>query len=118
MVLRYNKRAHQEAVPNDSLWSGIITPFHSGDYDQTQTKFFEIWLQGEGATVSVDLGQISEDRDGNGQLNYVEFSTLLLGRKAPRAKISFQGHNQWYPQQGSKSRNTKTSIMNQLNTGY
>ena len=69
MVLRYNKRAHQEAIPNDSLWSGIITPFHSGDYDQTQTKFFEIWLQGEGATVSVDLGQISEDRDGNGQLN-------------------------------------------------
>ena len=69
LVLRYNKRAHQEAVPNDSLWSGIITPFHSGDYDQTQTKFFEIWLQGEGATVSVDLGQISEDRDGNGQLN-------------------------------------------------
>ena len=58
------------------------------------------------------------DADGNGQLNYVEFSTLLLGRKAPRAKISFQGHNQWYPQQGSKSRNTKTSIMNQLNTGY
>ena len=58
------------------------------------------------------------DADGNGQLNYVEFSTLLLGRKAPRAKISFQGHNQWYPQQGSKARNTKTSIMNQLNTGY
>ena len=69
LVLRYNKRSHQDAVPNDSLWSGIITPFHSGDYDQTQTKFFEIWLQGEGATVSIDLGQISEDRDGNGALN-------------------------------------------------
>ena len=69
LVLRYNKRDHQENTPNDSLWSGIITPFHSGDYDQTQTKFFEIWLQGEGATVSIDLGQISEDRDGNGKLN-------------------------------------------------
>ena len=69
LVLRYNKKSHQESVPDDSLWSGIITPFHSGDYDQTQTKFFEIWLQGEGATISVDLGQISEDRDGNGKLN-------------------------------------------------
>jgi len=69
LVLRYNKRDHQENTPNDSLWSGIISPFHSGDYDQTQTKFFEIWLQGEGATVSIDLGQISEDRDGNGKLN-------------------------------------------------
>ena len=69
LVLRYNKRDHQENTPNDSLWSGIISPFHSGDYDQTQTKFFEIWLQGEGATVSIDLGQISEDRDGDGKLN-------------------------------------------------
>ena len=83
------------------------------------------------------------DADGNGQLNYAEFSTLLLGRKAPRIKVAFQGHNvsdrsglshslhfssetfanmnsnrlqkqQWYPQQGSKQRNTKTSLMHPL----
>jgi len=72
MILDYTKRAHQENTPDDSVWAGIITPFYSGDYDQTQTKFFEIWLQSppdmEG-TISIDLGQISEDRDGNGLLN-------------------------------------------------
>ena len=69
MVLEFDKRDHQESVPDDSVWGGIITPFYSGDYDQTETKFFEIWLNGENGTITVDLGQISEDRDGNGLLN-------------------------------------------------
>ena len=69
MVLEFDKRAHQENVPNDSVWGGIITPFYSGDFDQTQTKFFEIWLNGQNGTITLDLGQISEDTDGNGFLN-------------------------------------------------
>ena len=69
MVLEFDKREHQLNVRNDSIWGGIITPFYSGDFDQTQTKFFEIWLKGEEGTVNIDLGQISEDRDGNGILN-------------------------------------------------
>ena len=69
MVLQYDKKDYQINMSNDSLWSGIITPFYSGDYDQTQTKFFEIWIKGDEGTLSIDLGQISEDRDGNGVLN-------------------------------------------------
>ena len=69
MVLQFNQREHQANVPDDSIWGGIITPFYSGDYDQTQTKFFEIWLNGDRGALTVDLGQISEDRDGNGLLN-------------------------------------------------
>lgn len=69
MVLQFHHREHQADVPNDSIWGGIITPFYSGDYDQTQTKFFEIWLRGDRGALTVDLGQISEDRDGNGLLN-------------------------------------------------
>ena len=69
MILEFDKRAHQETVSNDSVWGGIITPFYSGDYDQTQTKFFEIWMKGERGKITIDLGQISEDRDGNGILN-------------------------------------------------
>ena len=69
MVLQYDKKDYQMNMSNDSLWSGIITPFYSGDYDQTQTKFFEIWIKGDEGTLSIDLGQISEDRDGNGVLN-------------------------------------------------
>lgn len=69
MILEFDKRAHQETVSDDSVWGGIITPFYSGDYDQTQTKFFEIWMKGERGKITIDLGQISEDRDGNGILN-------------------------------------------------
>ncbi|MBT4068130.1 MAG: cell surface protein SprA [Candidatus Marinimicrobia bacterium] len=69
MVLRFDPREHQADVLKDSIWGGIITPFYSGDYDQTQTKFFEIWLRGEEGAITVDLGQISEDMDGNGLLN-------------------------------------------------
>ncbi len=69
LVLQFNHREHQADVPNDSIWGGIITPFYSGDYDQTQTKFFEIWLKGDEGALTIDLGQISEDRDGNGLLN-------------------------------------------------
>ena len=53
----------------DSLWVGITTSLYSGDYDQIQSKFFEIWVQGESGRLQIDLGKISEDTDGNGQLN-------------------------------------------------
>ncbi|MFQ6612649.1 MAG: cell surface protein SprA [Fidelibacterota bacterium] len=69
LVLKSKVRSHQEQVPRDSIWAGITIPFYTGDYDQTQTKFFEIWVRGEVGKLSVDLGQISEDWDGNGKLN-------------------------------------------------
>ena len=69
MVLQFDHREHQAGVSNDSIWGGIITPFYSGDYDQTQTKFFEIWVKGGQGVLTIDLGQVSEDRDGNGLLN-------------------------------------------------
>ena len=40
-----------------------------GEYDQTRTKFFEIWLRGDSGKLTIDLGKISEDYDGNGILN-------------------------------------------------
>lgn len=69
LVMKYTPRTHQDGVAADSIWGGIITPLYSGDYDQTSTKFFEVWMKGSDATVTVDLGQISEDRDGNKMLN-------------------------------------------------
>ena len=40
-----------------------------GDYDQTRSRFFEIWLRGEEGNLTVDLGKISEDYNGDGSLN-------------------------------------------------
>jgi len=69
LVLRYQKRPHQDGISQDSIWSGVTTSLYSGDYDQTQSKFFEIWLRGESGDITIDLGKISEDRDGDGVLN-------------------------------------------------
>ncbi|MDA9934988.1 cell surface protein SprA [Candidatus Marinimicrobia bacterium] len=69
LVLRYRKRSHQKNIDNDSSWVGISTSLYSGDYDQTQSKFFEIWLKGNEGNLAIDLGKISEDWDGNGILN-------------------------------------------------
>ena len=69
LVLKYRKRSHQKNINNDSTWVGVTTSLYSGDYDQTQSKFFEIWLKGNKGNLTVDLGKISEDWDGNGALN-------------------------------------------------
>ena len=69
LVLRYGARDHHINHNPDSLWVGITTSLYSGDYDQIQSKFFEIWVKGESGRLHIDLGKISEDTDGNGQLN-------------------------------------------------
>ena len=69
MVLKYKSMAHQEEVDKDSIWVGITTSLYSGDYEQTQSKFFEIWVKGSSGRLHLDLGKISEDSDGNGRLN-------------------------------------------------
>ena len=49
-----------------SRWNGIMRAFFEGAYDQTRTKFLEIWLNGEKGVLNIDLGQISEDLDADG----------------------------------------------------
>jgi len=69
MVMNFDRHTYQSSVAKDSLWAGIISPFHSGNYDQTQRKFFEIWVKGSEGNLTVDLGKISEDWNGDGSLN-------------------------------------------------
>ena len=69
LVLKYKPQEFQSSVDPDSLWAGIITPMFIGDYDQTRTRFFEIWLRGDSGNLTIDLGKISEDYNGDGVLN-------------------------------------------------
>jgi len=72
LVMNFKPLANQTHLPKDSLWAGIIATLYSGDYDQTQTKFFEIWIRSKNESrseLSIDLGKISEDWNGNGSLN-------------------------------------------------
>tara|TARA_A100001037_G_scaffold110819_1_gene101148 strand:+ start:1515 stop:7871 length:6357 start_codon:yes stop_codon:yes gene_type:complete len=71
LVLNYSRRDyHNENFINpDSSWASITSSLYSSDYNQTQSKFFEIWLLTDPNTESkmtVDLGFISEDQNGNG----------------------------------------------------
>ena len=81
LIMRYNSKPHQSNIDKDSIWVGVTTALYSGDYDQTQSKFFEIWLRGEEGSLSIDLGKISEDMDGNGKLNTEDIPSagLTLG---------------------------------------
>jgi cell surface protein SprA len=50
-------------------WGGIMRALSPGFFDQTESKFLEIWFFGSKGRLHVDLGQISEDVIPNGQLN-------------------------------------------------
>ena len=50
----------------DRSCNGIMRAFGPGSYDQTRTKFLEIWLRGNTGTLKIDLGDISEDINANG----------------------------------------------------
>ena len=69
LVLKYSPQDFQSNVDADSLWAGITSPMFIGDYDQTRSRFFEIWIRGDDGDLTIDLGKISEDYDGNGLLN-------------------------------------------------
>ena len=69
LVLRYKSKEYQKNLDPDSLWVGVTTSLYTGDYDQIQSKFFEIWVKGSTGRLHIDMGKISEDSDGNGKLN-------------------------------------------------
>ena len=69
LVLNYEPKEYQSNTNPDSLWAGITTPMFISDYDQTRSRFFEIWLRGDSGNLTIDLGKVSEDYDGNGMLN-------------------------------------------------
>ncbi|MFC1618962.1 cell surface protein SprA [Candidatus Neomarinimicrobiota bacterium] len=50
-------------------WGGLTYPLLASDYDQTQSKFFEIWIRGTQGKLHVDVGHVSEDRNGNRKLD-------------------------------------------------
>ena len=129
LVLKYRKRSHQKNISNDSTWVGVTTSLYSGDYDQTQSKFFEIWLKGNKGNLTIDLGKISEDWDGNGVLNNEDIPeaglTLGNGFLEDQEDTGLDGcfdeyENGWG---GCLEQNTyqfyvDQNEMNLINTGY
>ncbi|MCF6239084.1 MAG: cell surface protein SprA, partial [Candidatus Marinimicrobia bacterium] len=49
-------------------WGGIMRAMSSGYYDQSESKFLEMWVKGNQGRLHIDLGFISEDQQ---ELNQV-----------------------------------------------
>jgi cell surface protein SprA len=50
-------------------WSGIQRALSAGYADQTDSRFLELWVQGDHGRLHIDLGYISEDVIPNQKLN-------------------------------------------------
>lgn len=48
-------------TPDSSRWAGLMRALSAGFFDQTQTKFIEIMVQGDRGRLHIDLGTITED---------------------------------------------------------
>ncbi len=53
----------------DKSWAGVLRALSPGYFDQTESKFLEIWINGDTGRVHIDLGLISEDVIPNDSLN-------------------------------------------------
>ncbi|UCH10986.1 MAG: cell surface protein SprA, partial [Fidelibacterota bacterium] len=58
-----------EGVVTDEHWAGITYPLLASDYDQTLSKFFEIWIKGTTGRLHIDIGSVSEDMDSDGYID-------------------------------------------------
>ncbi len=54
---------------DSSFWGGVMRALPISYRDQTETKYLEIWAQGDKGKLVIDLGQISEDINGNEKLD-------------------------------------------------
>ena len=59
----------EDAQPDTSRWTGVMRALSPGLFDQSQTKFIEIMVQGNAGRVHLDLGSISEDIIPNNRLD-------------------------------------------------
>jgi len=62
----------QQGGAPGSAWGGIQRSLSSGYYDQSTSKFLEMWVKGDQGRLHIDLGYISEDQQEPGQTWDVE----------------------------------------------
>jgi hypothetical protein len=61
--------AQFDSLAGEGNWNGIQRALYPGAYDQSRTKFLELWVQGSQGILHIDLGEISEDLNGDRILN-------------------------------------------------
>ncbi len=51
------------AEDKKDVWGGVMRPLYSGAWDQSESKYIEVWARGTKGILQLDLGKISEDLD-------------------------------------------------------
>lgn len=69
---------HETKVDPRQTWGGIMKPLYSGSYNQTKSKYIEIWAKGETGTIQIDIGKISEDIDNDFRLDTEDGCDTLI----------------------------------------
>lgn len=57
-----------------SIWNGVTTALYTSEYNQSESKYLDIWVNSEevaddSLALHIDIGRISEDINGNGVLD-------------------------------------------------
>ncbi len=68
LVLRFAPQPDEANIKSGSF-AGIMRAFSKGAYDQSKTRFIELRVRGNVGRLHIDLGEISEDLDGDGQID-------------------------------------------------
>ena len=56
-------------MPLDQRWNGVQQAVSAGAADLSTSQYLELWIRGDRGQLHIDLGTISEDVDGNFDLN-------------------------------------------------
>ncbi len=69
---------------NLNSWNGVTTSLYSSDYDQSNSKYMDLWLntedvQNDEIVLHIDIGYISEDINNNGSLDTED--ELIFGNR-------------------------------------
>ena len=56
-------------IAQEQRWGGVMRALPASFFDQTQTKFIEIWIRGSEGQINLDIGHISEDANDDNVYN-------------------------------------------------
>ncbi len=65
LVMRFLPQAYGDREKSASF-AGIMRPLAKSAYNQEKTRFIEVRMRGEVGMLHIDIGEISEDLNGNG----------------------------------------------------
>ncbi|MBN1755038.1 cell surface protein SprA [bacterium] len=61
--------AFEDTAMSGNAWAGVMRYMPQGYQDQGRAQFIEIWVKGDEGILHIDLGETSEDVDGNDLLD-------------------------------------------------